>query len=281
VSHSEDAGLRIGASTWTYFYYDLVYALKRMGEIGLQETELWANNAHLDPRNKSINLSLIKQTFGELGLVAHSVHSPCESIYPYTTRSEWNDRWVDLIKRELERCCYLGVKLVVIHPYGTVELTRDDESEVKIEETIELIKKVLPFTKKCGIHLALENMPLHGKQKFGTVISDLREVINRIGDEYLGLCLDTSHCIVNNIELAEEVRTCDNLLRTIHVSDSDGSGSDLHLVPGRGVIDWSRFIKSLESVNYNGALIIEVAGREKPYEMLKDSYVFLSRLISG
>jgi sugar phosphate isomerase/epimerase len=44
----------------------------------------------------------------------------------------------------------------------------------------------------------------------------------------------------------------------VHASDNRGQFDD-HLAPGDGQIDWGRFLRHLDEVQFSGAIILEIA----------------------
>ena len=58
------------------------------------------------------------------------------------------------------------------------------EHHLSLEEAIELIRPQLPFFKRAGVILAIENHDRFSAAEF-------REMLRRLGSEHVGICLDT------------------------------------------------------------------------------------------
>ena len=72
---------------------------------------------------------------------------------------------------------------------------------------------------------------------------ELLAMIKDLPTEAVGLCLDTGHAFLNDLEPSEQVRLAGDRLIAIHMQDSDGQGE--HWVPGEGRIDWEAFRAAL------------------------------------
>jgi len=263
----------IGTSTWMYSSYNLHDALGKIAAVNIRNVEVWADGAHLDPRSSDESLLSIAKTLTQHRLNVCCVHLPFSNVDQANMQDQRYGYWMTLIESTLKQASDLGVKIAVIHPYAEKpEIASSETVGERSKQMVDLLKGLLPFVRKLGIRLAIENMPSLGVQKFGNSMKELRKFINKIEDEYVGLCLDTSHCVANSIDVCEEIQVCEDRLLTVHVSDNKSEGQDMHLVPGQGKIDWHEFFKCLDSINYSGPLILEVASQGRPDNILKNSY---------
>ena len=56
-------------------------------------------------------------------------------------------------------------------------------------------------------------------------------------------------------------------LRMVHASDNRGHYDD-HLPPGQGAIDWPRILGRLRDSGFRGSIMMEIAGRGEPAQIL-------------
>ena len=99
--------------------------------------------------------------------------------------------------------------------------------------------------------------------------SDILYMLGAIKETNVGTCLDTGHANLSG-ELFNVVHKMSGHLRMIHANDNNGDW-DAHLVPGEGRINWNRIVHELTKSNFNGVLILELAGSDgiSPSEMLE------------
>jgi len=262
----------IGASTWTYCSHNLRDTLKLISSAGIRHVELWADQIHFDPRTSNYSLAIIKETLIDNHLHVHSVHLPYSQVDQTSTPDDRYEQWETLIETTLNNASYLGARTAILHPYPGDPRTNREAVEVSNRLIATLLERLLPLARRFEIKIAIENMPYLGTQKFGCTMKELKKLIDRFGEDCFGLCLDTSHCVANAINVCEEIRVSSSRLLSIHVSDNKIQGQDMHLVPGEGTINWQDFIHCLESIDYVGAMILEVAGKEDPDHRLKVAY---------
>ncbi len=97
---------------------------------------------------------------------------------------------IEAMKAELERCCMLGIRWVVVHPgsHRGVGL-KAGWNNVKAS-----LKELLTFTTKRGINVGilLENTAGQGSA-LGANIDELIEILRDFPEDFLGICLDTCH----------------------------------------------------------------------------------------
>ncbi len=70
------------------------------------------------------------------------------------------------------------------------------------------------------------------------------EIVSRIHDKRLGLCLDVGHAttVVSNTEAGEWIKKYGSLLNHFHFHSNNG-GNDMHLPLGDGIVDFDRILK--------------------------------------
>ncbi len=143
-------------------------------------------------------------------------------------------------------------------------ITSDYENQVSMHgenaviETIAAnLKEMAQNAKKHAIKLAIENIfppfPLRSKEKIGLLLE-------KIGEENVGYCLDSGHAHTCGESVSEWVRFCGDRLLETHFHDNRGDGRDEHLPVGFGTIDWPGVIKALDEINFSGPVTFETGG---------------------
>ena len=101
--------------------------------------------------------------------------------------------------------------------------------------------------------VCVENMPpgVHP----GSRMAELAELLTELDDPALALALDTGHANLG-LGVAAETHAAGRLLATTHVHDNNGR-QDSHEPPGMGTVDWPGWGRALDSVGYEGPILLE------------------------
>ncbi len=166
--------------------------------------------------------------------------SPKESVYL---------RSVSALKDELRRCNALGLPYLVTHMGSHLGAGR----ELGISRITSAIEAALPSSE--GTMILLETTS-GSKNSIGGTFEDLAEVMDGVGSDLLGVCLDTCHVFAAGYDIRTP-ETVDATLKAldstvgvenlllIHLNDSLGdlgSGLDRHEHIGMGKIGIDGFI---------------------------------------
>jgi sugar phosphate isomerase/epimerase len=269
---------RLGVSSWIGNSEPLTQALTQIAEAGFSYVEIWADRVHLDPRNIAEDVKHIHNVLYDLNLTVYSMHLPCTDIRIDDSNKSVNNTSIHLLKCALESCAYLGGEIAVMHPSSKESAVDEETFEIYRMNLEESIKELLLYAKELNIKLALENVPNSSGRRFGSSMADLKGLVEEIKDPYLGLCLDTSHCLLNRLDLSKEVKRCACHLLTIHASDGD-CHEDRHWIPTKGILNWDGFLADLTSINYQGIFMLEVAGQGKEVSILKEARAVTKNLL--
>jgi sugar phosphate isomerase/epimerase len=138
---------------------------------------------------------------------------------------------------------------------------------------------LVEYAAEKGVNLAFENLRKIGNLAY---IADRYEKISNVG-----FCYDFGHrhCYTPTIEWADVFR--DRMITT-HIHDNLGikekyeEGTDLHLLPFDGNIDYAKIMRKLNEYNYRGALVLEVGGGQypelSPMEFAKTAFERVKRI---
>lgn len=162
--------------------------------------------------------------------------------------------------RCLEIAGLLGMKTLVIHPYGTGKYIGREE-EV-LERNMRYFNLLLPYAEEYGVTIATENMWCDDKKRKvrrGSIFSNPYEharFIDEMNSDFLGACLDLGHAAVAGREPQDSIRVLGNRLKALHVHDNDYL-DDMHTLPGLSEMNWEEITKSLAEINYQGDFTLE------------------------
>jgi sugar phosphate isomerase/epimerase len=209
----------------------------------------------------------VLQATSDVGLIVGQIHAlfgifaPTDFIYESPN---------EIFYRNIEACAMLGCPELVFHQifYRPIVDTMDLRAKL-IDYNIRWFKELLVSAKRYGVHIDLENTfdrrPQPYDPPFSTA-SDLLELVEGIGDESVGICLDTGHANIMNFDIVEMIRSFGSKLRVLHLNDNLGSIepgsrqpvlSDQHFFPGTGIIDFYKVFNALKEIGYNGIINLE------------------------
>ena len=196
----------------------------------------------------------------ENGIEIHQAHGPWDKLDIELSQDFSYEKFRNLLeirKRSISACPYLGCKNWVIHPI--FPYTSDDTLKGMEEETykrnVEFYSELVETAREYDVTICFENMP-HVRFSLAEV-DKIKLVIDEIGDEHFKACLDTGHvnCFTTR-NLGDAVRVLGKDLRVLHVHDNKVV-RDSHEFPYFGTADWDSFYEGLVDVGYNGVFNLE------------------------
>ncbi|MBQ9797650.1 MAG: sugar phosphate isomerase/epimerase [Clostridia bacterium] len=273
-------------SVWSSYYVDLTIedAIEKFIENGIycselsdeHGRELLDRNDDISATAKAFSAFLKEKNFelsqGHLYLSIKicSDESALQTLY----------RWIDFYEM-------IGIKNMVLHCDNMLQtsLTRQE----RVEKNIEKLKALAEYIKDKEITVCLENLRPHFSEDEELVdrnADDLLYIIDRVGSDRLGICLDTGHLNLTDKNQREFILKAGSRLKAIHIADNEGK-SDQHLMPFTcGQVDFCDVVKALHQVNYSGLFNLEIPGERKvPLELrgaklayIKACYDYLMKL---
>ena len=90
------------------------------------------------------------------------------------------------------------------------------------------------------------------------------------------LCLDYGHALLTDTEDEEWVRQMAPYVGHVHLNDHDMK-EDLHLAPGKGLVDFERFEDLMEEYEVDAQVLLELNGAQEQQEALK----YMTKLEEG
>ncbi|HEX3034831.1 MAG TPA: deoxyribonuclease IV [Thermodesulfobacteriota bacterium] len=111
-----------------------------------------------------------------------------------------------LISEDIKRGSIIGAKYIVTH----LGSTREFGKLKGLEKAAEGLKRILDNTNQYSARLLIENSAGQG-EIIGSTFIELAEIIDKVGDQNLGVCLDTAHLLASGYD----IRTRDALKHTL------------------------------------------------------------------
>ena len=127
-----------------------------------------------------------------------------------------------------------------------------------MENAASVLNHVAKRCHELGIGCVLENKLPH--LLFGTT-SDILWILGGLNTVNIGACLDTGHAYLSG-DIYNVMHKLSGHLQMIHANDNLGSYDD-HKPPGDGNIDWNRLLLELSQIEFQGGIILELAGNKE------------------
>lgn len=256
-------------------------------------TRRYAGVSHLDVA------TLDKNKAREIRKMLDGYSLPISSLgyypNPLHPEAEHREKVIAHLKKVIEAAALLEVSNV-----GTfIGKDRNKTVPQNLEDYAKVWPPIVKFAKDHGIKIAIENCPMifsydewPGGNNLAASPAIWRKMWEIIPDANFGLNLDPSHLILQMIDYERVIHEFAEKLFHVHAKDlhidrdglynngvlSQGMGWQVPRLPGRGDVDWSKFIAALKSVGYDYVVSIEHEDRdfEGDEELVKRGF-YLSR----
>ena len=163
-------------------------------------------------------------------------------------------RWIDLYEA-------IGIKNMVLHCDSLV--AEEADFETRVEKNVEQLKHLAAYVEGRDVMLCLENLrgtTPNDPCAFPRNADELLYIIDRVGSDRLGICLDTGHLNLTDKAQRAFILKAGKRLRALHIADNEGE-RDQHLMPFTcGKVDFCEVVRALREVGYDGLFNLEIPG---------------------
>lgn len=189
-----------------------------------------------------------------------------------------------LLAAYVESCAQQDVRLLVIHPNSYAVAADLAEWEKRNVQSAKSLTELGELATSLDVRLAVENQPTR-QLRAGGKVNELRQLIESLGCDHLGLCVDTVHASYNGLDPVEEIRHAGSRLWAVHLADNEPY-KHLHAVPGEATLDWDQIMAALADCGYSGHYTMEVYGPPPPkdrdeQELLQQNHDTVARLLAA
>ncbi|MFO0973149.1 MAG: sugar phosphate isomerase/epimerase family protein [Phycisphaerae bacterium] len=215
---------------------------------GCRVLQVYRNRVH------EIAATEILRTVRDLPLRVDSMHGHFgDDLDPSSTDESVRAATVEVYRREADYCRQLGGELVVVHPcpIKSVEGPQREACFAALRRSFADLARIGESTQ---VRFAFENLPT--PYAVGADVARLVREVTAAASPHIVFLLDTGHAHITGT-VPDAIRAAGGQLRYTHVHDNDGV-NDLHLLPGRGSIDWDATARALHEVCYSGVFLLEV-----------------------
>ena len=152
----------------------------------------------------------------------------------------------------------IGIPSITVHSGIAVSpMTREEY----MEKNVEVFKKIAPYAEKYGTRILVENTGWKVGANSIATADDLNELLDRIDHPLFGVCWDTGHANLCELDQYTELKKLGSRLEGLHVHDNYGKrapGCDLHQYPYWGNVNFDAVISALLEIGYKGTFNFEV-----------------------
>lgn len=244
-----------GISTYLFIDHDLTLdRLTAVRNQGFQRLEILAIKPHFDYHDRKIT-SEVAAWLQDQESFLHSIHLPHCMYYRHgcietglsiaAIESSRRIQAVDEARRALEFTEKTPCPFAVIH----MGEPQDYDYPKHLDALYQSLEILVPFASHRSVRLTLENIP--NAISLGRICEFLEETTF----ENLGICFDSGHANIKSDPISE-ITAAGKWIITTHFHDNHGH-LDEHLLPFTGNINWAEVLQSLETISYDGCLLLE------------------------
>ena len=137
---------------------------------------------------------------------------------------------------------------IIYAPFS--RLTGKPPTGEELERSAEGLREVARYAQGFGIRMGLEPANRYEAYLINTVRDALR-LADAIGEDNVGILLDTFHCSIEEKSLYGAVSAAGRRLYQVHASANDRG------TPGTGLVRWDELFQGIKDVGYDGTMTIE------------------------
>lgn len=236
--------MKTGISTASLFTrYDTEHAIGVLNKYGVRTAEVFLES-----------YCEYDKAFGELvnsnrgATEIHSIHTLTTQFEPqlYSINARAKRDSFELLKRTAEAGKAMGAKYYTFH--GTARFKKNS-APVDLDRVGRITQEIIETIKPFGITLAYENVHWCNYNYSGF----FKEIRKRTSG--LKGTLDVKQARLSGLSCKELINEMGEDIVTVHLSDVSENGK--MCLPGKGLTDFEELFRMLESVGFDGALLIE------------------------
>lgn len=236
--------MKVGISTGSFYPMEPEKAIIEVSKTNAKTIEIFFNCEYELSKEY---LRDLKKLIEYYGLSVISVHPYTSGYEPYLLFSNYERRTRESIEkycRYFDACNILGGKIVNLH---------GDKLHKKLlsnEEYCQVYYELRTLGKKQGVIFSQENVNLF-KSSQPEFVRSMREILK----DDVDFTFDVKQAIRANVDIFDMIDAMGDRICNIHISDNMNGEC---VLPGNGILDYKKIIKSIEKYNYDGAILLEV-----------------------
>ncbi len=269
----------VSAMTYTYARYSLPFTLSSIARLGLSEVEIWGNHPHAPvdlmdtPYLSQVQYLLSKEQLGV------SMYTPEQLSSPVSIGSSNDTIRAHSIRyfcRAADAAAELGTHRMLMTS-GTI--LKDEHPKATWHRSLDSLKIIAEHAQRKGVSLVLE--PLAPEESpMMCSLKQVKEAFDELASLNAKVMVDLVPMVLCGDTLEEYFQVFGDDLSVIHFIDCDGT-SIRHLVPGEGIIDFPKIMRTLNENRFAGSVSLELgeAYHSEPEDALRRSLDTIDRLL--
>ena len=231
-------------------------------ETGIKNVEIVDEGLHTLNSERTDKLLELKDEYG----LNYSLHAPFTDVNIAAYDPNIRTAILRRLMTTVNWASKIGVETVVFHPGNSTAIERYMKG-IAWKINLESVREILNYADQKKVVAAIENVP----EPFPFLlksVSDFQQFFIDINRE-IKMVLDLAHSNIRG-ESHQFVKAFQEKIVHVHVSDNTGD-SDTHFQLGKGTINWSEAVESLEKIGYNRWITIEsYNGVEESINLLRE-----------
>jgi sugar phosphate isomerase/epimerase len=217
--------------------------LNRMSDLGYDKIEIQGSPELYDTNHvlkllKSYHLTCwgaVTLMFGDRNLLAKDVSKRKKTI--------------QYVKDVIQMVHRLEGEMVSVVPATVGKIVPEGKPEDEWLLAVEGLQEIYEYSENLGISIGIE--PINRFETYFINRSDQALALAEEVGPNCGVCLDTFHMNIEEINIVDSIINSKDRLVGFHVADNN------RLSPGMGHLPWTDILDALKSINYNSVLSVE------------------------
>lgn len=207
-------------------------------------------------------VDIYKAAFEKYGVTPVQCHEPAGNAIG----DDEGNYFFKKTSKALKMAALIGCPSITVHP-GTANHIALSQDEF-ITRNVASISRLIPLAEQYNIDILLENIGTPGENYWLHNAAELSQLIDAFNSEKVGANWDIGHANLNGCGQYTNIMYLGKRLKGIHAHDNRGfiqgsapgiNGSDMHVIPFEGKINWDSVMRGLIDTGYKGTMNFEVS----------------------
>lgn len=239
----------VSAFAWTANFNSAhLHILEQAKDLGFVAVEV----PMFEPRKISVREIRAAFEHADLACTVCAILPP--EINPISPDAEVRNRAKEHLRQCIECAAEMGANLIggpLYAPIGYIPEFRRTADQWKW--AVEAFQTIKPVLDACKITLSIEPVN-RSETSFLRTAADAGKLCDEIGSSNVGVTIDTFHANIEESDIPSAISLLGPHLKHMHMSENDRGPL------GRGHVDFQEILSALNSVAYDGILMIEGFG---------------------
>jgi len=252
--------MKLASCTMVYLdYVTLEEAIRRIAKTGFKGVDVWGDGPHLDvlvDRGDRKDLCKLVRDEGLEWAALSVTGGALARQYNFSYSKKWvRDQTIDYYKKCFDTCAEMGIPRVNVI---SGHMMSDTTFEQAWAWNRVCMGEVADYAASVKVTPCLHSLT-SSESRVVVSLDDTLRMFNELDRSNVRLQFDTADQNITDANISDAVRKVAAHLDYVHFSDNDGQGIGLtHNVPGRGTMDWGRFVSELRDCRYDGFLTAQL-----------------------